>query len=338
MTFSPPPGGIRYSYLLLCENGSILPLIAINDLPPTVTVLPPLDVVNGITLVQEILRPPLSSSLGAPETDFVAGTGKAKAAVVTTEEETACSSVFQASSSSTTSSVPSVVGRIRDAVQTRILSPPPGGLREPTSALSSESGMLYIPPHSKGLAATPGSAAHARLPAPTRESLAHVFKPCPTYLSSGSCLWGATCNDPRLSTTSDINDDVSEEDSAASTTSSLSKESGDSTGKKKEKLKSTEPCAYFRRKVGCKRGKDCFFAHGKDGSTSTAGDRHVPIQRPTLTASNKLEGKWRLPEPQSPSAEGKKKEVAKEVAIDKKVSVTPPLLLSLFYTTFSHGP
>lgn len=48
----------------------------------------------------------------------------------------------------------------------------------------------------------------------------------------------------------------------------------------------------------------CFYTHGKDGSTSAAGDKHVPIQRPTpLTASNKkLEGEWRRPEPQSPSA------------------------------------
>lgn len=51
---------------------------------------------------------------------------------------------------------------------------------------------------------------------------------------------------------------------------------------KGKKPKSTEPCAYFHRKAGCKRGKDCcFYTHGKDGSTSAAGDKHVPIQRPT---------------------------------------------------------
>lgn len=116
------------------------------------------------------------------------------------------------------------------------------------------------------------------------------------------------------------------EDSAASTAETLCssiEEEGDGTGKGK-KLRSTEPCAYFHRKVGCKRGKDCFYAHGKDGSTTLAGDKHVPIQRPTpLTASNrKLECEWRRLEPRADSEkDSKNKEVAttREVAIDKKV-------------------
>lgn len=282
--------------------------------------------------------------------DFIAGTEKTKAAVTTTEGETVCSSVFQASSSSSSSPVPSsVVGRIRDAVQTRIvfpnlLSPPPGNLGEPTFALSAKSGMLHASPsHPMEPTTAPGSAVNARLLAPTRESLVGGSKPCPTYLSSGTRFWGAACTfhhdsqvpkSGRLFVTSDLDDDGSVgEDSAVSTTETLyssvveevkeGNSSRDGMGKGK-KLRSTEPCAYFHRKVGCKRGRDCFYAHGKDGSTSAAGDKHVPIQRPTpLTASNKkLEGEWRRLEPQSPGAEAdrekcRNKEVG--VAIDKKV-------------------
>lgn len=354
---SPLCKGIRYSYLLFCENGSFLPLIAIDDLPSTATVLPPLDVVNGITLVQEIPRPWPSSSLGAPETDFLAGIGKTKATVTTTEEETACSSVFQASSSSSSPPVPSsVVGRIGDAVQTRIvfpnvLSPSPGTLGGGGAAFalsSSKSGMLYAsPPHPGGGRTTtaPGPAVHARPPTPTRGSLVNGSKPCLTLLSSGACFWGAACtfrHDSPVAkggshpVTSDMGGDGSaEEDSAASTTETLYssiEEEGDGSGDgpgKGEKLRSTEPCAYFHRRVGCKRGKSCFYAHGKDGSTSVAGDKHVPIQKPTpLTASHKkLEGEWRRPGPQSPTVNSERnKEVAVtgEVAIDRKVRILPP--------------
>lgn len=360
---SPSCKGIHYSYLLFCENGSILPLVAVYDLPSTVTVLPPLDVVNGITLVQKIPRPRPSSSLGAPEMGFLAGTEKTKAAVTATEEETACSSVFQAASSSSSSPVPSsVVSRIRDAMQTHIvfpndLSPPPSTLGEDAAfALSSsKSGMLYAPPHPSEPTTAPGPAVHAPLSAPTRESLVNGFKPCSAYLSSGTCFWGAACTfrhdlsvpkSERLFFNSDMDDDGGAgEDSAASTTetlcSSIEEEGDDGTGKGK-KLRSTEPCAYFHRKVGCKRGKDCFYAHGKDGSTTLAGDKHVPIQRPTLTASNnKLEGEWRRLEPQSPRADNEKdsenKEVAttREVAIDRKVRLLPPPLPSC---CMPHGP
>lgn len=365
---SPLCKRIRYSYLLRCENGSFLPLIAVDDLPSTATVLPPLNFVDNITFVQEIPWPRPSSSLGAPETDFLAGNGKTKATVTTTEEETACSSVFQASSSSCSPPAPSsMVGRIRDAVQTRIvfpnvLSPSPGTLGGGAAfALSSsKSGMLYAsPPHPKEQTTAPGPAGHARPPTPTRGSLVNGSKPCPTLLSPGTCFWDAACTfrhdlpvaeSSSLFVTSDIGgDDSAEEDSAASTTetlySSIEEEgdgSGDGTGKG-EKLRSTEPCAYFHRRVGCKRGKGCFYAHGKDGSTSVAGDKHVPIQKATpLTASNKkLEGEWRRPGPQSPtinSESNREVAVTGEVAIDKKVRILPPPPpLPLSYC-IPHGP
>lgn len=192
-------------------------------------------------------------------------------------------------------------------------------------ALSAKSGMLYAsPPHPREPTTAPGPAVHARLAAPTRESLVNGPKPCLTYLSSGyvfsgggggrtACTFRHDSPVPKsgwLFVAGDMDDDGSVgEDSAANAVlvnhgGGVSEEEEEMKvryGKGEQAVNGTL-CIFSPESWNV--SVCCFYTHGKDGSTSAAGDKHVPIQRPTpLTASNKkLEGEWRCPEPQSPSA------------------------------------
>lgn len=149
-------------------------------------------------------------------------------------------------------------------------------------------------------------------------------------------------------------DTTSERDAVATCASPTGDESIANVRGKKFKSK-TEVCAYFHRRDGCKRGKDCFYIHeSKDGSTSLpgpSGGGYSPVSsKKALTANSsinkKLEGKWRRVEPFSTapttiSEKGLDEEVvAEDVAVHQKVctpttcsyfiSISPPP------TDFSH--
>lgn len=366
---SSPPSNktIRCSHILLHRDGSLIPLVSVNDLTPITTVLPQLDFESGLTIVQDISlqSPPLC----LPFLGMGPQTGKTNDPV-STEQETASSSAFwnrqcdASSCPSYTSSASSVIDQLRDAAQPRVLFPdityPLPKTENPTVTASPlrNNSLFYIPPHStEPTAPAPAQDDQTRLPAPTREPF-RAFdssKPCPPCISSGKYPWDTTCTSHhefsavkfgksfamKPASNGDDNDNdcdsLEEDNSAASIAGTQSSSSGENSiggedgssidddtapSAKGKKLRSTEPCTYFHRRVGCKRGKDCFYTHSKDGPTNTAG-KYVPIKKPILTANNskKLEGKWRRLEQPNTNDKGKNK----EAIIDRNVRPPPPL-------------
>lgn len=85
------------------------------------------------------------------------------------------------------------------------------------------------------------------------------------------------------------------------------------------KPKKPEPCTYFHRKVGCKRGNECFYVH-ENGSASLASDEYVCTKKASrgsstnssTSNSKKIEGGWRRAV-ESPT--GNKGEESKKVVL-----------------------
>ncbi|KAH0615280.1 uncharacterized protein H6S33_000916 [Morchella sextelata] len=113
------------------------------------------------------------------------------------------------------------------------------------------------------------------------------------------------------------------------------------------------PCAYFQRRIGCRRGKNCFYIHApptekvhkdtRDGSTSvpgratdTSSTESTPERERDTRMRRSIGGKWRREEGEEVVAEkeeGSEEECNNEVR-DKKDSPTPSQHIKTHCTFF----
>ncbi|PWW76605.1 hypothetical protein C7212DRAFT_363531 [Tuber magnatum] len=334
---------IRYRYLLFRKNGSVCPLVAAEDLPAIVTVIPPPDMIGGITLVQEIAKSSGGGSPGLPR-DKVRVNGTQREFENGDDENDRIGAVLP----DPLHSCLSQAGKIHTCAI-------PGSNTSSASQREEETpgnGRFYLHPNHSQVKLQNGNSPFPLPEAPTaRESrlkASGLFKKdlCQSFLRDAACKWGSECTfrhetpvrpekwqkansvdaqdgtgSPgdafcRLETDEDhgnqCSSDGGEVDGGSGITAVVSSAAEGESHGINPKGKKTELCAYFHRKIGCRRGKDCFYLH-ENGSGTFAGEKyHCPKRGSNGTSSpttpKKMEGEWRrVASPISDTSSGEKK-------------------------------
>ncbi|KAG0125431.1 hypothetical protein HOY82DRAFT_673077 [Tuber indicum] len=322
---------VRYRYLLFRKDGSVCPLVAAEDLPAMVTVIPPLDMIGGITLVQEIAkssggespelhRDKLLSNCGQRE--FENGDDE-KDRIGTTPSDPPHNCLSQARKAHTCAIPGSNTGSASQRGEETL-----------------DNDRFYIHPNHSQARLQNGKPSFLLPEAPTaRESrlkASGLFKKdlCQTFLRDAVCKWGTDCTFRHETPlrpekwqkassveapdgTGSLEDTLCKPETDEDHVNQYSSDSGEAgsgsgitavagvavdgdTYDINLKGKKTELCAYFHRKIGCKRGKDCFYLHENESSAFT-GEKYHCLKRGNsgssgadgTTTPKKMEGGWR---------------------------------------------
>ncbi|CUS10484.1 unnamed protein product [Tuber aestivum] len=319
---------VRYRYLLFCKNGSVCPLVAAEDLPAIVTVIPPLDMIGGITLVQEIAKPSGGEIPGLPRDEIQANDTQREfengddenERIGTVPSDPLHNCLTQARKMHTCAIPGSNTG-----------SAPQRG----EETLDNDQFYLH-PNHSQAKSQngnSPFPLPEALTARESRLKASGLFKKdlCQSFLRDAVCKWGSECTfrhetplrpekwqrsncvvapdgagspgdtlcrpeadgDPDNQCSSDAGEVGGSSGMAAAASGAADGETcGINTRGRK-----TELCAYFHRRIGCRRGKDCFYLHENEPS-SFVGEKYRCFKRGsngagTPSTLKKMEGEWR---------------------------------------------
>ncbi|RPA96601.1 hypothetical protein L873DRAFT_1221704 [Choiromyces venosus 120613-1] len=321
---------VRYRYLLFRRNGSVCPLVAVEDLPAMVTVIPPLDMIGGITLVQEIAKSSGGESSGLPGNEIPTNGGQKE-----------CENGDENDRIGSTPSGPlhSCLSQARK-MHTRAIPDPNAGSASQREEEIPDNERFYLHPnHSQSRLQNGNSLALLPEALTARESrlkASGLFKKdlCQSFLRDAVCKWGVECTfrhetplrpekwqkascvevpdgtgspgDPlcRPETgeghDNQCSSDSGEVGNGSGIAAAVSNAADGETCDTNPKGKKTELCAYFHRKIGCRRGKDCFYLHENESGSFT-GEKYVCLKRGSSgsngtgspTTPKKMEGGWR---------------------------------------------
>jgi len=338
---------VRYRYLLFRNNGSVCPLVASEDLPATVTVIPPLDMIGGITLVQEITKSPGGEGPGLPRGKILAN-GRERGFENGDDESdrigTAPLGLLQ-----------NCLSRARKIHTCAI----PGSNTASASQREEETldnDRFYLHPNHSQAKLQNGNSPfllpEALAARESRLKASGLFKKdlCQSFLRDAVCKWGAECTfrhetplrlekwrkascveapDDTGSSgdtlckpetdeghDSQCSSDSSEVGSGSGMTTTVNNAEGGETCGFNPKGKKTELCAYFHRKIGCRRGRDCFYLHENESSSFTGEKYHCLKRRSSVSngagspTTKKMEGGWRRVISPISNAGGEEKKVS----------------------------
>ena len=339
---------VRYRYLLFRKNGSVCPLVASEDLPAMVTVIPPLDMIGGITLVQEIAKSPGGESPGLPGDKISANGGLGE---------------FENGDDESDRIGTTPLGPLQNClsqarkIHTCAIPDSNTASASQREGEAPDNDRFYLHPNHSQAKLQNGNSPfllpEALAARESRLKASGLFKKdlCQSFLRDAVCKWGAECTFrhetplrlekwQKASCVEAPDDTGSSEDtlcrpeadedhdnqcssdsgevgSGSGITTTMNNAGGGETCGFNSKGKKTELCAYFHRKIGCRRGRDCFYLHENESSSST-GEKYHCLKRGGSGSNGtgspitpkKMEGGWRRVTSPISNADGEEKKVS----------------------------
>jgi len=340
---------VPYRYLLFRNNGSVCPLVASEDLPAIVTVIPPLDMIGGITLVQEIAKSPGGGSPGLPR-DTIPANGRQRGFENGDDESDKIGTA-------PLGPLQNCLSQARKIHTCAILGSDTASAPQREEETPDNDRFYLHPNHSQARLQngnSPSLFPEALAARESRLKASGLFKKdiCQSFLRDAVCKWGAECtfrhetplrlekwrkascveapDDSgslgdtlcRPETDEDHDNQCSSDSSEVgsgggmTTTTVNNAEGGEACGFS-PKSKKTELCAYFHRKIGCRRGRDCFYLHENESGSFTGEKYHCPKRRSSgsngagsPTTPRKMEGGWRRVTSPTSNTDGEEKKVS----------------------------